>query len=86
MSRTKNVVDFDDIPPTQPIPDMEDDDEEEPMEEGEDDFPEQPDLGWFFQHWELTDLQMIAICRTFANYISAKVPKDASTPRKRVSK
>lgn len=37
--------------------------------------PEQPDLGWYFSNWDISPKGQIALCRTFANYLSAKLPK-----------
>jgi len=60
--------------------------------EEEGDFPEQPDLGWYFSQYEISDLAVIAVCRTFANYLSAKQPKNVEpkagcyTKRRKVGK
>lgn len=37
--------------------------------------PDQPDLGWYFANWDISPKGQIALCRTFANYLSAKLPK-----------
>lgn len=43
--------------------------------EGEWGAPQQPDLGWYLGQWEISAKGKIAICRTFANYLSAQLPK-----------
>lgn len=75
------------LPPTQRIPEEDYDDmgahealSEDPGSDIQDDmpqsdFPEQPDLGWYLGHWEMSPKSQIAICRTFANYLSAQLPK-----------
>lgn len=79
-----------DPPPTQLIPEEDVDDmgdySHDPEVEGIHDgsgeeaggggeWPEQPDLGWYLSHWDISAKGMIAICRTFANYLSAQQPK-----------
>lgn len=90
----------DDIPPTQPVPPnseevegFEDDEVDDP-EMGYDepdapDMPEQPDLAWYLSNWEMTNLAKIAICRTYANYLSAQIPKGEGprvTHKKKIKK
>lgn len=76
-----------DIPPTQPYGEYDDGEgsqhsgmDEEDVEGGEG--PDQPDLGWYFSNWELSDQAKIAICRTFANYLSARIPKVVEGPKR----
>lgn len=69
-----------DVEPTQRIPEEEMDEMEGEGDPGSDDAvaqdaPEQPDLGWYLAHWDMSPKAQIAICRTFANYLSAKLPK-----------
>jgi len=76
-----------DVPKTQPgfssPPPSYEEDERYPRSEELDagdpqefDWPEDPELGWYLSHWEMTDLAKIAVCRTYANYLSAKQPKN----------
>jgi len=88
-SGAKEKEDIDeDVPPTQRIPSEEEISGREGFaEDGEsgepvgdfgdqiDEWPEQPDLGWYLGHWDISKKGQIAICRTFANYISAQLPK-----------
>jgi len=43
------------------------------------DMPEDPELGWYLSHWDMSDLAKIAVCRTYANYLSAKQPKNVES-------
>jgi len=40
---------------------------------GIDEFGENPDLAEYFEQYKLTEQQQIAMCRTYANYLSQKV-------------
>jgi len=57
------------------------------MEEdsGEDFLGQSPDLGWYLGHWDMSDLAKIALCRTFANYLSARIPKTVEAKPARYS-
>jgi len=44
-------------------------------EQEHDDEPAQPDVAWYLSKWEMSNLAKIAICRTYANYLSAQIPK-----------
>lgn len=41
---------------------------------------EEPDLAGYFAQFALEDPSVIAICRTYANYLAAKQPKKARGP------
>lgn len=94
----KDKEEFDDIPPTQRVPSEEEMDGGEGYpEDGEGDgpsgeigdqtlqWPEQPDLGWYLSHWDISPKGQIAICRTFANYLSAQLPKTVEAKPARFS-
>lgn len=90
-SSMKRALTQHDLPPTQPPSPRaeegegyEDDndyghemgpDDEEHDDGGMGDMPEQPDVAWYLSHWDMSNLAKIAICRTYANYLSAQIPK-----------
>lgn len=90
---SKNEQGSDDVEPTQRIPEedvdeMVDDpgsDDEVAQDEMQLDWPEQPDLGWYLGHWDVSPKGKIAICRTFANYLSAQLPKQVEARPTRYS-
>lgn len=80
------------IEPTQRVPEEdidemadEYDEPSSPNEVHQDEMPEQPDLGWYLGHWDMSPKAQIAICRTFANYLSAKLPKTVEAKPARYS-
>lgn len=84
-----------DIPPTQIVPeeDLDDmhgesppiSDDEVAQDQAQLEMPEQPDLGWYLSNWEISPKGKIAICRTFANYLSAQLPKQVEAKPSRYS-
>jgi len=72
-------------PPTQPLPDIDPEDDYMEEDSGEDFLGESPDLGWYLGHWDMSDLAKIGICRTFANYLSARIPKTVEAKPARFS-
>lgn len=90
----KNEQGSDDVEPTQRIPEEdldemadepESDDEVPQDDEMALDWPEQPDLGWYLGDWDVSPKGKIAICRTFANYLSAQLPKQVEAKPTRYS-
>lgn len=59
--------------------------EEDYMSEGSDDVPQDPDLAWYLSQWDMSDLQRIGLCRTYANYLSARIPKNVEAKPARYS-
>lgn len=41
---------------------------------------QEPDLAGYFAQFDLEDPSVIAICRTFANYLAARQPKKSRGP------
>lgn len=70
------------VSPTQPVEDQppcsqpEAVDDEEFMDvediDSSEDWPAEPDLEWYFDHYDLDDARKVAISRTFASYLVAK--------------
>jgi len=81
-----NIKPFDDIPPTQPLGDIDPSlDEDDYMSGDSDETPQDPDLAWYLSQWDMSDLQRIGLCRTYANYLSARIPKNVEAKPARYS-
>lgn len=49
-------------------------------------YGEQPDLFWYFQHFDTSPERDIGICRTYANHLASLIPKARPTSYKKQKK